>query len=354
MMVGGKGALPEAKWSLGRALRIVHTNPDLVHDHPLSGMLEVIAAIAIPSRASRVATALDRARRHPDPWTRAAALMAYGHWAENQGRATDAERDFRAALEEFRLIGDRWGLASTMESIAQIGELRGDLRAVIEIEEEALQLLQELEAFEDLAQALCILARQQARVGDLDAAAANIERAGELAHRYADVETRLWVEATTGEIDRRRGNIAAARRRADEVLAGTQGTTFFPAQLRAVFLVAVAFLDLVEGRLADARSHGVDAIAIAVEHHDQAAVASAVDVLACTELAERDGERAAILFGIAAGTRGLPDFGDPDVVMAREKCRTELGSVKYQNAYDRGVVMSYDAAIEFLDQARRR
>jgi predicted ATPase/DNA-binding SARP family transcriptional activator len=348
MMVGGNGAQVEAKWSLGRALRIVHTNPELVHDHPMSAMLEVIASIAIPTRMSRVRPALENARRHSDPWTRAAALMAYGHWAENQGRATDAERDFRLALEEFREVGDRWGLASTMESVAQIGELRGDLRAVIEIEEEALQLLKELEAFEDLAQALCILARQQARIGELDSATINVERASELAHRYSDVETRLWVEATAGEIDRRRGDLAAARRRADAVLAGTESANFFPSQLRAVFLVAVAFLDLAEGKPDDARSHGIEAIGIGAEHHDQGAVASAIDVLGCTEIAEGNTERAAVLFGIAEGTRGLPDLGDPDVVMAREKCRTELGAADYQNAYDRGVAMSYDTAIEFV------
>jgi ATP/maltotriose-dependent transcriptional regulator MalT len=316
-------------------------------------MLEMIAAIAVPGRAHRVSREIDRARKHPDPWTRAAALMASGHWAENQGRVLDAERDFRAAMAEFREIGDRWGLASTMESIAQIGELRGDLRAVIEIEQEALGLLQELEAYEDMAQALCILARQQARVGELDAAAANVDRAGELAHRYSDVENRLWIEATASEVDRRRGDMVSARRRADELLAGTAGSNFFPAQLRSIFLVVVAFLDLAENRLDDARSRSVEAVKIGIENHDQATVARAVDALACAESAAGNAERAAILFGIAEGSRGLPDLGDPDIIIAREKSRNELGEPAYQSAYNRGAAMSYDAAIEFVHALRR-
>jgi len=212
MMSGGSGAMVEAKWSLGRAMRIVHKHPGLISSHPLGIMLELIAAMTVPSRASRVEAEIGRAREHPNSWTRAAALMAYGHWAENQGRALDAERLFQRALGEFREIGDRWGLASTLESIAQIGELRGDLNAVIEIEHEALGLLTELEAHEDVAQGLSILARQQARVGEFDAAVVNIERAAELAHRYSDAENRLWVEATASEIDRRRGDLATARR----------------------------------------------------------------------------------------------------------------------------------------------
>lgn len=349
LMAGGLGALTDAKWSLARGLRIVHQYPHLPADHPLGHALELFGALLVPSRAAQVAPAIERVRASSDPWTRTVSLVTSGHWAQNQGRILDAERHFQRALGEFREIGDRWGMASTMESIAQIGEARGDLRKVVAIEEEALGLLGELESYEDVAQGLCTLGRQQAKLGDLESAAATIDRAYELAHRFADAETRAWVEMSAAEVERRRGDLLSARRRAESAMQAVDA--LLPSQMEALFLVGVAFVELDENHVDEARAHAIEAVDVGMEYLDLSMVAAAADALACIEIAGGNFESGAVLLGISEASRGLPDLGNPDVVGAREKCRSELA--EFQRAYDRGVALSRDAAIDFIHALRR-
>ena len=47
------------------------------------------------------------------------------------GRMAGVEEDCRAALEEFRVLGDKWGMAITLAQLAEFTELRGDHRASI-------------------------------------------------------------------------------------------------------------------------------------------------------------------------------------------------------------------------------
>ncbi len=350
MIAGGSGDAVGAKWALGRALRIRRAHPEIVDQHPFAALITAIATLIMRERAPLVKDEIEKLRSHRDPWVRAVALMIQGHWAENEGRAGDAERDFQVALTEFHEIGDRWGRAATLESVCGIQALRGDLQAARSVQYEALGLLDELEAYEDLAQGLTGLASYEARLGNIPAARRAVERARDLARRFAEPETALFVESAACEVARRSGDLEEARRLADKLLADAENQTLFPFALHSLLLAAAATVDADVSRVDIARERLHKAVTVAGRFADRGILANVVDILAITEQTAGETERAATLLGVAVMIRGLPDLGHPDVVAVGEQVRAVLGPDVFQAAYDAGAAMEFEAALEFIQR----
>ncbi|MFJ8015263.1 BTAD domain-containing putative transcriptional regulator [Streptomyces sp. NPDC096339] len=117
-----------------------------------------------------------------EPWARAAARYVSGFGPLGEGDTERAGRDFGAAVEEFRALGDRWGTALALDTLAGLAGGRGDRARAIALTDEALLLTEQLGALEDSADLL--VNRGDHLVGE-DAAAARADygRAAALARR---------------------------------------------------------------------------------------------------------------------------------------------------------------------------
>ncbi|NUW35063.1 AAA family ATPase [Nonomuraea sp. SMC257] len=118
----------------------------------------------------------------PDPWARAAARYVHGFALLGEGDTAGAEQEFRAAAEAYRALGDRWGTALALDSVAGLAGAVGDRAKAVALTDEALALTEELGALEDSAD-LLVNRGDHLAGDDLAAARADYERAARLAHR---------------------------------------------------------------------------------------------------------------------------------------------------------------------------
>ncbi|GAA2264181.1 BTAD domain-containing putative transcriptional regulator [Nonomuraea roseoviolacea subsp. roseoviolacea] len=118
----------------------------------------------------------------PDPWARAAARYVHGFGLLGEGDAAGAEQAFHAAVEAFRALGDRWGTALALDSVAALARAAGDRAEAVALTDEALALTEQLGALEDSAD-LLVNRGDDLAGDDLAAARADYERAALLAHR---------------------------------------------------------------------------------------------------------------------------------------------------------------------------
>ncbi|WP_328621884.1 BTAD domain-containing putative transcriptional regulator [Streptomyces sp. NBC_00354] len=132
---------------------------------------------------ARSAFALVSAQRDcPEPWARATARYVSGFGPLGEGDTALAEETFGAAAQGFRELGDRWGTALALDTLAGMAGGRGDHVRAVALTDEALALTEQLGALEDSADLLVNRADQ--RVGENPASArADYKEAAALARR---------------------------------------------------------------------------------------------------------------------------------------------------------------------------
>ena len=123
--------------------------------------LAEVVKIAVGMQVHTVPTGpLDGVAADPDPWMRSVARVIRGQLGLNFGHGHhEAEADFRAALTTFRELGERWGMAFSLISVATLAMWRGDFTAAVADMQESLALTSELGTTEDMVYFRLQLAR---------------------------------------------------------------------------------------------------------------------------------------------------------------------------------------------------
>lgn len=287
----------------------------------------------------------------PDAWSRAFARIGDGLGAQYGGRIAEAEAHFSASLDAFRALGDRWGEASALEKLAEFADWRGDHARFRELMDESVRLAGELGAAEDAADLLCRRADGVLRHGDAEAAKADYEAAAERARAAGTPVTLARARGGLGEIARRAGDLAAARRWYASALAlATDPVTGGETRIRVH--TGFGWTAAAEGRLEEATELHQEALATALEHANLPGAAQALEGLAGVLAAREEDERAAFLLGVAVGLRGAPVAGDADVTGVADRVRARIGAPAYASAFDRGREMPPERAIEEAGQRR--
>ncbi|MEV4415678.1 BTAD domain-containing putative transcriptional regulator [Catellatospora sp. NPDC049609] len=116
---------------------------DPAWDHPLLALLEPAAALLADDTAAGLA-AIDRGLANADPWARAMLRMSRAFLADNDGDAAAMYADLLAAIEEFRGVGDRGGLAIALTAFGEASAVRGDFDAAEAALLEAIELTGQL------------------------------------------------------------------------------------------------------------------------------------------------------------------------------------------------------------------
>jgi tetratricopeptide (TPR) repeat protein len=286
-----------------------------------------------------------------DEWSRAAVRMFRASLAENEGDVDTMRRETGIALGEFRRIGERWGLASTLRGVAQLHTLDGRLDEARDAYLEALRLAAEFNSREDEGFLLGRLADVELRRGELDQARQHMVRARQSADENGAPWESVFTMAMLGSIEQQSGNMAEARSLQREAMRRVASMPDgHPAQghLRAILLAIGARISFEDGDLEAARQLGREAFDSALGTRDMPIVAAVGVTLAEIVTAAGDPAGAAVMLGAAARLRGADDPTARDIATLSARLRAALGDARFDECYAQGKALDREAAIERL------
>jgi tetratricopeptide (TPR) repeat protein len=262
----------------------------------------------------------------------------------------EAER----AVEEFRALGERWGLANSLQMLAMSKMMDGDLEGAIEVYGEALGLVTEMGAREDQALLRVRLADLWMRRGNIEAARIHVLAAQQISEQSGSVMESIFAGSVLAECARFAGDLVEARRLIDEALHRLEQIPRahpIHGHGRALMMAVATKQDLVDGRVEVARGRLLETFQVALDTRDMPIVA--IVGLAVADLATSTGQsvEAAQMMGAAARIRGADDPTQLDIKRLAAALRTALGDEQYEAAYAAGKALDRDAALARLDPA---
>jgi predicted ATPase/DNA-binding SARP family transcriptional activator len=274
-----------------------------------------------------------------DPWIRGAVRVMRANFAENMGDTAAMWVDIDAALLDFESIGDRWGIATTLNSRAWLRSIDSDTAGALADFERAQQQLREMHANEDDLMLLLRLAALRLRLGDLQGARRDLAAASgpQAAGPHAAIR-QLLADCITAQVELAAGDAAQALntcRRLRRQLDAQTGAEWMLGHITAVVRSATAAVALQVGDLELARSDLEAGYQSAADTEDLPILASmGVSVAAlAAELGQY--RQATRILGAAARLRGGNDFTDPLIARTLQLVRAhwpEDEAAAYQQA----------------------
>ncbi|MET0237153.1 MAG: BTAD domain-containing putative transcriptional regulator [Kibdelosporangium sp.] len=315
-------------------------------DHPLLALLEPLLGLFTDDIELGL-PAIDKRLSHPDPWTRAVLWMLRGAMLENEGDMAGMRRDMPRAVAGFRAVGERFGLAQSLSSLADAHLAFGEPELAIEALTESIRVLRELQPEDAADRERVTLAAAWLHQGDVDRARAELLGLTRTLNGSAHSFGFTWI--ALGDIARHEGDLDEAARVYDIAVAVVDDVPFVSPHLHALVNAARAHLATELGAPA---GHLLDeAVKRALEASDMPVLARVCVAVAAAQLRDGDAANAAKVLGAAERLRGAPDPLHPDVARLAGRLRAELGDAGYDAAYTQGLALDRAGAI---DQARRR
>jgi len=309
-------------------------NPLLGLVTPLERMLEAPAA-----SVSAWESVLD----NEDPWVRALARLQLGKLQSMLGRdGQDAEANLELALAEFRALGERFGISFALSELAEQIAKHGEFAGACEYYEQAVAVVTEVGATEDVIRMRTRLAVLYWLMGDQDASAAAIAEAERIAEGvtwpYALVELAL----AKAELARWGGHAEEARRQLG-VATTLMGDDAEQANIRAGIHDVLGYL---ADDLKQARTHRVAAWQAASEAGLAPVIAQMLVGFADLALRYDQYEQAARLLAASVRVRGQPDRSHPDAARIEQAARRHLGEARFAEVTREGTQTSWSQLVE--------
>lgn len=338
--------------AIGDGIRAVTAGLELARsseDVP-TGPARSVLSVA-PAFLEGPALLADSAARWPDPtaWERGMALLLTGTSID----------ELTMARTEFEAVGERFGLSTTLQSIADDQMRHGDLPQAITSLTLAADAFEELGSSGDAAAVSAELAIALARLGELDRAEAALSRARRHVEAAGEPGTAAYVSLAQAEYLLRRGDRKAALRELDRAEAGLARTAYGTrirarsAGLRA--LIAILDDDAAAARrVLDAATRGLlgtsassdGSSTIGAQPDDLAMFAHLYAALA---LHDDNPTAATHLLGAAAALLGTEDKRGYDNLLApAARARELLGSPAFTAAFTTTATSSPAAARQSL------
>ncbi|MDQ7904780.1 BTAD domain-containing putative transcriptional regulator [Phytohabitans sp. ZYX-F-186] len=273
-----------------------------------------------------------------DPWVGALARLQLGKMRILLGQGgRDADAYLEAALTEFRALGDRWGISFALTELADRLAMRGEFAAAREHYDQAIAVVIEVGAIEDVVRMRSRQAQFYWLSGDEESSAAAMAEAQRYAERVAWPQALTELALAKAELARWSGDAEQARRQLDAATA-VLGTAAERPQIRAV---AQDLLGYLAGALDEARKHRAAAIQAATESGSALAIARVLVGVADLALRQEEYEQAARLLAASAAVGGLADRSQPDVARIEREARRRLGDTRFTEAAREGAQASW-------------
>jgi len=314
--------------------RIQHGNPLLGLVAPLERMLQAPDAF-LPAWESL----LD----NEDPWVRALTRLQLGKMRIMLGQGgRDADAYLEQALAEFRAIGERWGISFALTELADRIAVRGEFAGACEYYEQAIAVVTEVGAVEDVIRMRSLQAQLYWLLGDEDASAAAIAEAQRCAERVTWPDALAELALSKAKLARWGGDAEEASRQLGiaTTLLGDE------AEQAGIRTAAHDLLGYLAGDLGEARAHRAAACAAAAEAGHAPQIAQALVGVADLALRRDQYEQAARLLAASAGVRGLPDRSHPDAARIEQAARHRRGDAKFAEAMREGAQASWRELVD--------
>jgi predicted ATPase len=287
-----------------------------------------------------------------DPWIAASVRMFRAAMAENIGNVEGMRSDAEIALAEFRVIGERWGMASSLGVLAQIKTMESDLVSAVADLEEALALTEQLAGHDDALMLNMRLADLRMRTGDISGARHSVAQMQSIADAAPSGHQAVFVQVVMGEFARNQGDAVAARDLSAKAIARLgQFPAVHPARghVAAIVLAFASKVSLDDGDPETAAQQLTDAYRYACGTKDMPILAI-VGVAWALYLATTDRfADSAKALGAAARLRGSDDPTQPAIASLSTALRAELGDAAFDAAFESGRDLEVAAARAFLD-----
>ncbi|HEU5353305.1 MAG TPA: AfsR/SARP family transcriptional regulator, partial [Actinocrinis sp.] len=296
--------------------------------------LAVVGALVRMLRApDAFLTAFEPLLDDADPWVRALARLHVGKARIVLGQGGwDADAHLETALAEFRALGDRFGIWFALIELADRIAVRGELAAACELFEQAVAVLIETGAVEDIIPIRSRQAQLYWLLGDKDSSTAAIAEAQRYAERVNWPDALAELALSRAELARWDGHAEEVRRQLG-LVAVMLGEAAEQANIRAVTHDLLGYL---AGDLAAARAHRAAACQAAAEAGYPPLIAKVLIWVADLALRRGQDEQAVRLLAASDGVRGLPDRSHPDEARIERETRSRLGDARFAEAAREG------------------
>jgi predicted ATPase/DNA-binding SARP family transcriptional activator len=273
-----------------------------------------------------------------DPWVRALARLQLGKMRIMLGQGgRDADAYLESALAEFRAIGERWGISFALTELADRITVRGEFAGACEYYEQAIAVVTEVGAIEDVIRMRSLQAQLYWLLGDEDSSAAAIAEAQRCAERVTWPDALAELALSKAELARWGGHAEEAYQQLG-VATSMLGDEAEQANIRAATHDLLGYL---AGDLSEAREHRVAAFQAASEAGHAPLIAQVLVGIADLALRREQYEQAARLLAASAAVRGLRDRSQPDVTRIEQAARRRLGEARFAEATQEGAQASW-------------
>jgi len=337
-VTSGRGDGHEAAEWIHQAYRFSqrsqHGNPLLALVTPLERMLREPGAAL---------SAWEPLLDHEDPWVRALARLQLGKMRSMLGQGGwEAEANLELALAEFRALGERFGISFALSELAEQIAKRGEFAGACELFEEAVAVVTEVGATEDVIRLRTRQALMYWLEGDRDASAAAIAEAERSADGVTWPHALVELALARSELARWGGHAEEARHQLG-VATSFLGADAEQANIRADLHDLLGYL---ADDLSQARSHRVAAWQAASEAGLAPVIAQVIVGVADQAVRLGQYEQAARLLAASVGVRGLPDRSDPDAARIERDARRHLGEARFGEVTREGAQTSWPELVE--------
>ena len=280
-----------------------------------------------------------------DPWVRALALFQLGKMRVALGRG---ERDTDAYLEravaEFLAIGERYGISLALTELADRIAMRGEFTDACEHYAQAISVVTEIGAIEDVIWMRARQAQLYWLLGDQDASAAAMAAADQCAHRVTWPDALVELALSKAELARWRGHAEDAHQQLG-VATTILGDDADRPNVRAL---AEDLLGYLADDLSEARARRAAACQAAMGVGYAPLIAKVLVGVADLALRLGQPDQAARLLAASARARGLPDRSLPDEARIEQAARQRLGDADFAEATREGTHANWPQLVEMV------
>ncbi|WP_305779263.1 BTAD domain-containing putative transcriptional regulator [Nocardia nova] len=284
-------------------------------------------------------TAFEPLLTHDDPWVRALSRLQVGKARIALGfPGREADEHLETALAEFRALGERWGMSFALTELANRIAMRGEFATACAHLDEAIAVVTEVGAIEDV---FLIRARQAQLywlLGDAEASADAMTEAQRYADRSAWPNALAEFAFTKAELARWQGDTEQARRQieiATSMQGGDTDRNYVDALTNHQLGCLATDLDV---------ARPLHAAALRAATGAGYAPLTALMLVGIADLASRAGqdEQAVRLLAASAAVRGLVDRSQPDVERIEQTARRRLDDQRFTEATTEGTQANWE------------
>lgn len=309
--------------------------------NPLLGLVAALERIL--QEPDAYARAFEPLLDNEDPWVRALARLQLGKMRIVLGHGgRDADAHLEMALADFRAIGERWGISFALTELADRIAVRGEFADACEYYEQAIAVVTEVGAVEDVIRMRSQQAQLYWLLGDAESSAAAMAEAQRYAERVAWPDALAELALAKAELARWNGHAEEAHRQL-EVATAMLGDDAQAAGVRAARHDLLGYL---ADDLGEARAHHAAACEAASEAGHSPLIARVLVGIADLALRREQYEQAARLLAASAGVRGLPNRSQPDEARIEQAARHRLGDARFAEATLEGTQTSWHQLAE--------